>query len=151
MYVDHYSGTFYSLITRYKKKYLLISTDQAEYYFESLFLLFIQTVFSACIIASIEKKKLSEYVFDYQLNLCIFFTTMILHFGSIYTIRNGMQMCKYVVYHWEEFDNPIAAFLLGFLVANVNIFCAMANIMQSLSVKDVSTAIRKFVAFKILI
>lgn len=27
MYVDHYSGTFYSLITRYKRKYLLLSED----------------------------------------------------------------------------------------------------------------------------
>lgn len=41
MYVDHYSGTYYALITKYKKKYHLISEDQAQYYFEALFLLFI--------------------------------------------------------------------------------------------------------------
>lgn len=29
MYVDHYSGTYYSLITKYKKKYHLLSEDQA--------------------------------------------------------------------------------------------------------------------------
>lgn len=27
MYVDHYSGTYYSLITKYKQKYHLLSED----------------------------------------------------------------------------------------------------------------------------
>ena len=54
MYVDHYSGTYYSLITRYKKKYHLLSEDQAQYYFEALFLLFIQLVFCIAILTSDE-------------------------------------------------------------------------------------------------
>ena len=39
MYVDMYAGTFYAMITKYKKKHNLLVEDQAEYYFESLFLL----------------------------------------------------------------------------------------------------------------
>lgn len=39
MFVDHYSGTFYSMITKFKKKHNLLTEDQAEYYFEAIFLL----------------------------------------------------------------------------------------------------------------
>jgi len=108
MYIDHYSGTFYSLINKYKKKYHLLTEDQAQYYFEALFLLFIQTVFCIAILTSPEMdfQNIITYQTNYALHLCLFFTSMILHFGSIYTIRNGITMCKYVIYHSEEFDHP---------------------------------------------
>ena len=76
---------------------------------------------------------------------------MILHFGSIYTIRNGILMTKYVIYHSEEFDHPYSAFLLGVMVVCVNIFCEITNLLYSLTQKDVTGVISKFVAFKILI
>lgn len=76
---------------------------------------------------------------------------MILHFGSIYTIRNGILMTKYVIYHSEEFDHPRSAFLLGVLVVCVNILCETTNLFWSLSQTNVTGVISKFVAFKILI
>lgn len=153
MYVDHYSGTYYSLITKYKKKYHLLSEDQAQYYFEALFLLFIQTVFCIAILTSSEFKieAVTQYKPIYYLSLCLYFTSMILHFGSIYTIRNGILMTKYVIYHSEEFDHPISAFLLGVMVVFVNIFCEMTNLLYSLTQSSVTGVISKFVAFKILI
>lgn len=48
MYVDHYSATFYSMINKYKQKHNLLTEDQAEYYFEAIFLLTIQATF--CIV-----------------------------------------------------------------------------------------------------
>ena len=41
MWIDFYSGTFYALMKKYKNKYKLLTEDQADYYFESLFLLFV--------------------------------------------------------------------------------------------------------------
>ena len=60
-------------------------------------------------------------------------------------------MIKYVIYHSEEFEHPRSAFLLGFLVINVNILCEMTNLFYCLSQKRVTDVISKFVAFKILI
>lgn len=153
MYVDHYSGTYYALITKYKKKYHLVSEDQAQYYFEALFLLFIQTVFCIAILTSNEFNihVVTRYKPFYYLSLCLYFTSMILHFGSIYTIRNGILMTKYVIYHSEEFDHPRSAFLLGVMVTLVNIFCEMTNLLYSLTQSSVTGVISKFVAFKILI
>lgn len=92
-----------------------------------------------------------EYKTDYALCLCLYFSCMILHFGSIYTIRNGILMTKYVIYHSEEFDHPWSAFLLGVFVVFVNIFCELTNLFNSLSQTTVTDVISKFVAFKILI
>lgn len=58
---------------------------------------------------------------------------------------------KYVVYHHGEFEHPRSAFLLGFLVTNVNILCEMTNLFYCLSQDTVTNVISKFVAFKILI
>ena len=66
---------------------------------------------------------------DYQLNLALFFTSMILHFGSVFTIRNGIQLLRYVIYHGEEFSHPISAFTLGLLVVLVNMYCEITNLL----------------------
>ena len=67
MFVDHYSSTFYSMITKYKKKYHLLSEEQSQYYFEALFLLFIQGFFCYAILTSKQFKwlKVIEYEDDY--------------------------------------------------------------------------------------
>ena len=103
MWVDFYSGTFYALMDKYKKKYKLLIEDQAEYYFESLFLLFVQTFFCIAVIYNIELNIIFKYELDPTLNLCLYFTSLILHFSTIYTIRNGIIMMKFVVYHSDEF------------------------------------------------
>ena len=46
---------------------------------------------------------------------------MILHFSVLATIRNGINMCKFVVFHSEEFDNPIEMFIFGMGVVLSNI------------------------------
>jgi len=90
MFVDMYAGTFYSMITKYKKKHNLLLEDQAEYYFESLFLLSIQAIFCMVIQDSIDLDFSKAYVTDFTLNAVLFFTSLMLHFATIYTIRNGM-------------------------------------------------------------
>jgi hypothetical protein len=63
-------------------------------------------------------------------------------------------MCKYVVFHSEEFNNPVEVFFLAFMVVNASILCEITNALNSMdknSVKSVKDVIAKFVGFKILI
>lgn len=60
-------------------------------------------------------------------------------------------MCRYVVFHSDQFSHPYSAFALGILVVIVNCLCEVTNTFYALSRKDVADVISKFVAFKILI
>ena len=44
MHVDFFSGTFYAMRKKYKKKFCLLKDEIADYYFESLFIMGIQAV-----------------------------------------------------------------------------------------------------------
>jgi len=46
---------------------------------------------------------------------------MIMHFSVLATIRNGITMCKFVVYHSEEFDNPVEMFIFALAVVFSNV------------------------------
>ena len=60
-------------------------------------------------------------------------------------------MCKYVVFHSEEFDNPVEVFVLGMLVMFANILCESTNALNSLSQPSIVRIIQKFVGFKLMI
>jgi hypothetical protein len=57
---------------------------------EALFLLTIQMVFCIAILNAVVAKKVYEYEGIFELDLCQFFTALILHFGSIQNVRNGI-------------------------------------------------------------
>jgi len=57
---------------------------------ESLFLLTIQMVFCIAILNSVVWDNVFKYEGIYALDLCQFFTSLILHFGSIQNVRNGV-------------------------------------------------------------
>jgi hypothetical protein len=80
-----------------------------------------------CVLIWIYDKETVVYKNEFQLNLCMFFTTLVMHFSCIATIRNGINMCKHVVYHADEFQNPLLAFWLGMSIVVANIFCAITN------------------------
>lgn len=125
MHVDFFSGTFYALQTKYKKKYKLLTSDQADYLFECFFLIAVQVLL--CILILIYDSNSVAFHNNFELNLCSFFTSLVMHFSCIATIRNGMDMCKFVVYHSKEFNNPKMAFSLGMLIILANMFCAFTN------------------------
>ena len=80
----------------------------------------------------------------------IFFTNMILHFSVLATIRNGIIMCKFIVFHSEEFDNPVEVFIFAFGVVFCNILGQFTNAVVLLQQSTVEGIIGKFVTFKIL-
>ena len=149
MHLDFFSGTFYAMRTKYKKKHKLLSTDQADYFFESFFIIAIQVLL--CVLIWIYDDKKIQYKNEFGLNLCMFFTNLVMHFSCIATIRNGINMMKFVVYHSDEFANPIMAFSLGLGLVLGNILCASTNVNQSLKQPNVISVISKFVGFKLLI
>ena len=130
MYVDFFSATFYALRHKNKQKYKLLTEDQVSYYFESLFIVVIQ--FLLCI-SILKKLATPTYQYDTELNLCMFFTNLVLHYGCIAIIRNGIQMCKFVVFHSEEFSNPIETFMLGLMIIFGNILCEITNALSSMT------------------
>lgn len=80
----------------------------------------------------------------------VFFSNMIMHFSVLATIRNGITMCKFVVYHSEEFDNPVEMFIFAFMVVLSNVLGQVTNAFVLLEQHSVQDIIAKFVTFKIL-
>ena len=155
MAADFYSGTFYSFIEKYKDEYNLIEEDQSEYFMESCFLLTIQVVFVYAIQVTTNWKDVTTYKGDFGLDVCQFFTTLILHFASVFSVRNGVQMLKGVIYihddHEFKMTHSEAGFFLGVMTCMVNFACQFSNMIGALTARNVPEVLSKFVAFKLLI
>lgn len=141
IHLDFFSATFMSLKRSVKNKHRLLAKDQADYFFESLFILCIQC--ALCIIFLVEEfdSQNVEYTNNFGLQLCSFFMALALHFSIISPIRNGVNMCHYVVYHHHEFDNPGYAFFLGFAVVFTMLLCQVTSIVNSLLMTSISRII----------
>ena len=152
MHLDFYTVTFYSLRTKVKKEYRLLTSDSAEYYNEAMFIMGLQNVFCfSYMFYDTDFSELFCYMNDYSVNLCIMFTCLVLHFSCLQTVRNGMNMCKFVIFHSEEFEDPAWAFLLGIIVMYTNVQCELINIINALHQKKLTDVITKFIAFKVLV
>lgn len=148
-FLDFYAAVFQAQRFVYKKKYRLSTDDQVSYYFEALFLLSIQFILCTALLMSGDITPLNNTRFDVQ--VASFFCMCLLHLPCCAIVRNGMAMCKHVAYHPEEYTNPTAIFMFGFLVVVANILCEITNAFALLSKKKVTDVINKFVAFKIMI
>jgi hypothetical protein len=93
-------------------------------------LIFIQIIFCISIISADEENPDAIESFkkpSIAIQTNIFFSNMILHFSVLATIRNGIYMCKFVVFHPDEFDNPIEMFVFAFLVVFSNMLGQFTN------------------------
>ena len=140
MLPDFYASTFYAQRKKFKHKYKLLTEDQISYYFEAVFLCFIQITLCVAITASGELKIINhfnEVEHPLLLQIAMFFTNSAMHYGSIAIVRNGIQMCKFVVFHYEEFTNPIEVFLLGICVIIANVYCSVINAWSSMTQNEI--------------
>lgn len=151
MHPDFFSATFFAMRTKYQEEYNLNKEQVADYYFESLFIISVQTLLCCLVLYYGKFSSKIIYTNKFEVILTTLFTNLVLHFSIIGTIRNGINMTQFVMYHWEEFKNPGMAFMLGILLVMSNMLCEVTNILQSLSQKDVESVISKFVTFKLLI
>ena len=59
-------------------------------------------------------------------------------------------MCRFVVFNYKEFKNPVEVFILGVLVVFSNILGQITNAAVLLQQTSVEKVISKFVYFKVL-
>jgi hypothetical protein len=50
------------------------------------------------------------------------FSVLILHWSSLSDVRSGIYMMKYAICCPDEFDQPVTAFLLGFIQTSTVVF-----------------------------
>jgi hypothetical protein len=128
MHPDFFTGTFYSLRNSYQEKYNITKSDREDYFFESMFLCSIQILLCAAIWSNDKFREDIGFCNQIDLNVVVFFCTLILHFGCVMTIRNGINMCMYVVYHSDDFDDPEIAFILGIVIIIANVSASITNL-----------------------
>jgi hypothetical protein len=76
---------------------------------------------------------------------------VVLHLSLIATLRNGVLMMKYVVFHSEEFQNPVKAFILGAAVCIVIVVIEAVSLLFQVGQSSPGTIITNFVQFKIMV
>lgn len=86
-----------------------------------------------------------------ELQLCLFFTTLLLHFGCIPGARSGLYMMRYAVTHPENFTHPRVAFLLGLIQFGTMIFAELINIMKGSTRKKPQDLITSYIGFAAII
>lgn len=153
MHVDFFSGTFYAQRNDMKQQYKILTSDAADYYMESMFVLSVQVMLCTAIWCqpNFVEEAMTKYKNNYWINLCSFFTALVLHFGCIATVRNGLSMAKFVVFHSEQFKHPIHAFFLALCIMFANVFVATTNLFNSFRQNSIENVIGKFVSFKVLL
>lgn len=92
-----------------------------------------------------------QYKNDNILNLCLFFTVLILHWQCLPEARNGIYMMKYVLTNPDEFTHPTTAFWLGVIQFTGVIFTEVCNLLKSLDQAKPQDVITRFVGFALIL
>lgn len=122
----------YTAFMREKKadpKYRLTADDQFNILWSALFCLAFQVFFihSLVYITGVPFQLHNNT----SIQLCLVFTTMLLHFTCIPATRSGVYMMKFVLAHPEKFTHPRIAFMLGFIQFITQVIAEAVNIMKS--------------------
>jgi hypothetical protein len=149
LFTDFYCAAFQAQRKKYKKKFKISTEDQVSYYFEGLFLLGLQFILCSSLLTSGEIPV--KILPGWDVHVAAFFAMCLLHLPCTCLVRNGMQMCKLVTYHSDEFTNPTAMFIYSFLVMLVHALCEVTNAISLLHQPNITEVIARFVCFKIMI
>ena len=123
-----YSASYFAFMKENKKKYGMTQVDQFDLLRKALFILAVQVFFIWCVM-TVSKVKFVLHN-DMTLQICLFFTTLLLHLGCIPGARSAMYMMRYALTHPESFTHPRVAFLLGLTQFMTMIFAELVNIMK---------------------
>jgi hypothetical protein len=85
------------------------------------------------------------------LNLCLFFTVLILHWQCLPEARNGINMMKYALCCPDEFTQPATVFFLGFIQISAVWLCEVCNLLKSMDQKKPDQVIVRFVGFGLIL
>lgn len=125
-----YTISYSSFMRSNKDKYRLRQEDQVDLLYRALFMAVIQMTFLWTVL-NLEVWD-TEYKDDTILNLCLFFTVLILHWQCLPEARNGIYMMKYALCNPGEFTHPFTAFCLGLLQISAVWLTETANLYKSL-------------------
>lgn len=144
-----YTICYYSFMKANKEKFKLKVNDQMDIFYRALFLFVVQMTFILTIFG-LDSFDLS-YKNDLGVNMCLFFTVLILHWQCVPDARNGIYMMKYALCNPEEFNQPVAAFSLGLMQTVAIILTEVCNLLKSSDQKKPADVIAKFVGFGLIL
>lgn len=86
-----------------------------------------------------------------DMTIARFMASMMMHINVERDVQNGLRMMKYAVNHHENFTNPYAAWLFGFLVTVCSL-CVEFDVMIILtSIPDIINVINKYVSLAAIV
>lgn len=144
-----YSTSYVAFMREHKKKFRMSENDQFDLLWRAMLILAVQIFFIACILM-VTKVKLVVFN-NTPLQVCLFFTTLLLHFGCIPGARSGLYMMKYAVTHADKFTHPRVAFLLGFIQFTTMVVSELINIMKGSERKKPQDLITSYIGFACII
>lgn len=151
---DHISAAYMAMIDDVKKDCQITYEESADYYFEAIFVLMVQTfvcIFCLHFGELLVPDNLKDFDIEYTKNLCMFFSNMVLHFAVLQNGRNGIYMMNFIVHNPNKFSSLPASFSLGFFTFMVSILIETTNIIYSNSRSSIPDIVGAFVGFKMLI
>lgn len=141
-----YTIAFTAFLVKNKEQFRMKSDDQMDLLYRALFMAAIQLTFLYMILVY-EDFGAYEYKDDTLINLCLFFTMLLLHWSSLPEARNGIYMMKHVLCHPDQYTHPFTAFCIGLLHICTCWLCEVLNLVKSLNHKKPKDVISKFVGF----
>jgi len=108
-----YTISYCTFFQKSKDKFRLRLSDQIDIFHKAIFIFIIQMTFIVTILVFEEFD--TRYKNNTAVNLCLFFTVLILHWQCIPEARNGIYMMKYALCCPDEFTKPVAVFFLGLI------------------------------------
>lgn len=123
-----YSTSYVAFMRENKKKFRMSENEQFDLLWKAMLILAVQSFFIFCIFFI---SKVKVVVFNNTpLQVCLFFTTLLLHFACIPGTRSGLYMMRFAITHPEKFTHPKVAFFLGFVQFTTMILAEIINIAK---------------------
>lgn len=91
------------------------------------------------------------YIRNTDRNFILFFSMLLLHLTCLPTAKDGMTMMKYVITHADEFDHPVAAFIVGWFALSSLVAAEIVNIANCQGKKTITDAITGYIGYKAVI
>lgn len=144
-----YTVAYCAFMKKNKEKFRLKANDQIDIYYRALFMFMIQMTFIFTILF-FEKFDIT-YKNSTPINLCLFFTVLILHWQCLPEARSGIYMMKYALCYPDEFTHPVTVFFLGLVQMSAVWLCEVCNLLKSMDQKKPENVIVRFVGFGLIL
>lgn len=142
-----YTISYCAFLKKNKTKYRLKASDQTDVFYRALFMFMIQATFMLNIL--IFENLWGQYKYNDTVlnNFCLLFSILLLHWQMLPDARSGIYMMKYAICCPDEFNQPVTAFMLGFIQFNTVLFVQICNLLKNIQQKSPFAILTKFAGF----